>query len=165
MRADNRFSFPVFRFSSIALPPRAGRRGGFTLVEVMVALIIISVALVTLLTNHARSTKHYAQAKAMTVCSLLARAKLADLYAGELPEAGEQSGAFEGNENYSWTLTVKETDLEDLREATLEVALAPPEGAVEDGPTMPGISITAYLAKLAEEEEEEEEGGEGAPQG
>jgi general secretion pathway protein I len=130
---------------------------GFTLIEVMVALVIMAVALTTLLATHVMSTRDYAEAKAMTISSLLAEQKLAELQAAEEPpEPGEQSGIFEDNENYRWVLTVNETSLEELRELILEVSLLPPEGD-EEPPRLGGVTVVTYLAKCAEEKEEEEE--------
>jgi len=115
----------------------SGHDPGFTLIEVMVAMVIIAIAMVTLLSTHAISTKNYADAKTMLVCTLLAQQKLAELQMGEFPEAGEQSGGFEDNENYQWKLTVRETDLEELREVTVDVFPAPQEGS-EEAPALQG---------------------------
>ncbi|MCX6338405.1 MAG: type II secretion system minor pseudopilin GspI [Candidatus Aureabacteria bacterium] len=135
--------------------PRCGTHRGFTLVEVMVALVIISIGMVTLLSTHVISTRTYAEAKATTVCSLLAQQKLAELQAGELPPPGETSGGFEDNEHYQWTLSVRETELEALREVTLEVSLRPPE-EIEETEGMPKVTVTTSLADLGKPEEEEE---------
>jgi general secretion pathway protein I len=128
---------------------------GFTLVEVMVALVIISIGMVTLLSTHVFSTRTYAEAKAMTVCSLLAQEKLAELQAGELPPEGQTRGGFEDNKNYQWTLSVKATELEALREVTLEVSLSPPK-EFEETKGMPGVTMTTSLADLGKPGEEEE---------
>ena len=130
-------------------------REGFTLIEVMVALVIISVAMVTLLSTHAISARNYAEAKAIAVCSMLAQQKLAELQAGELPAAGETSGGFDDNEHYRWALSVKETALEPLREVTLEVFLAPAEG-LEETEGFVKVTVTTSLADLGNPEEEEE---------
>jgi general secretion pathway protein I len=128
---------------------------GFTLVEVMVALVIISIAMVTLLSTHAISARTYAEAKALAACSMLAQQKLAELEAGELPPAGETSGGFEDNENYQWTLSIRETELEALREVTLEVSLIPAKG-LEKTEGVPHVIVTTSLADLGKPEEGEE---------
>ncbi len=127
---------------------------GFTLVEVMVALVIISIAIVTLLATHAGSTRSYAEAKATIIGSLLAQQKLAELRTAEYPEPFEDSGTFEGNDSYQWTLSVKETDIEELREVILEVSLASNED-IEEAPTLGSVKVLTYLADMEEEEEEE----------
>ncbi|MDD5557850.1 MAG: prepilin-type N-terminal cleavage/methylation domain-containing protein [bacterium] len=133
-----------------------GARGaGFTLVEVMVALVIVSVGLVTLLCTQARSTMGYAEARAMTVSDLLARRKLAELQAGPLPAPGETAGLCEENEQYAWALSVRKTALDYLREVVLEVGLAPAEGA-EDAPRLGGVRVATLLVECATEEEEED---------
>ncbi len=128
---------------------------GFTLIEVMVALVIISISMVTLLSTNAISARTYAQAKALAVCSLLAQQKLAELQVGELPPAGETRGGFPDNEHYRWTLSVTETELETLREVTLEVALAP-QKELEDTEGVPRVIVTTSLADLGKPEEEGE---------
>jgi general secretion pathway protein I len=140
---------------------RFSHRFGFTLIEVMVALVIISVAMVTLLSTHAISTRSYAKAKATAVCSLLAQRKLAELQSGELPPAGETRGGFEDNKNYQWVLSVQETALDSLREVTLEVSLAS-AGDIEDEDAADVTRVTvitslAYLGNPEEGEEGEEE--------
>ena len=129
---------------------------GFTLVEVMVALVIISVSIVTLLATHVESTRSYAEAKASTICGLLAQQKLAELQIGGFPEPGETSGVFENYDSYRWKLSIEETDMEELREITLEVSLTPPEGS-DEPPALGGVTVVTYLVKLEAEEEEEEE--------
>lgn len=134
---------------------------GFTLVEVMVALVIISIAMVTLLATHTASTRSYADAKAMIVCSMLAGQKLAELQAGDYPEAGDTSGACEGNEQYQWRVSVRETDLEELREVVVEVGRAPQEDAgVDEESALRGVQVETCIAELATEGEEEEDAAE-----
>lgn len=153
-RGDERMTTRTIRCFSSGRPLCCIHHG-FTLVEVMVALVIISIGMVTLLSTHVISTRTYAEAKATTVCSLLAQQKLAELQAGELPPPGETSGGFEDNEHYQWTLSVRETELEALREVTLEVSLRPPE-ELEETEGMPKVTVTTSLADLGKPEEEEE---------
>lgn len=133
---------------------------GFTLVEVMVAMVIISVAMVALLVTHAASTRSYAVAKATTVSTLLAQQKVAEILSGEFPEPGEDEGTFSDNEHYAYLVTVRETSSEQLREVTIQVALVPPDGG-GDAPAIGGVSVTTCVVDPGEEEEEETEGKEG----
>jgi Tfp pilus assembly protein PilV len=123
----------------------------------MVALVIISVAMVTLLSTHVISTRSYAEAKATAVCSWLARQKLAELQSGGLPPAGDTSGGFGDNSNYKWALSVRETALDALREVTLVVSLAS-AGDLEDeeGRGVTRVIVTTSLADLGNPEEGEE---------
>jgi len=130
--------------------------GGFTLVEVMVALVVIGVAIVTLLSTHLFSTRSYAEARVTTISSMLAERKIAELAEGDLPEPGETSGVFEDNENYGWLLTVSETDLDWLREIVLEVSLAAANGA-EETPRLGGVRVVTFTVDPGKKEEEEGE--------
>lgn len=129
-------------------------RHGFTLIEVMVAMVLISVSMVALLVTQAASTRSYAVAKATTVSTLLAQQKVAELLSGDFPEPGEDSGTFGDNEKYGYLVTVRETASEQLREVTVQVALIPPEGG--DAPAIGGVTVTTYVADPGEEEEETE---------
>lgn len=137
---------------------------GFTLVEVMVAMVILSVAMVALLVTHAASTRSYAVAKATTVSTLLAQQKVAEILTGEFPEPGEEEGTFADNDRYGYLVTVRETPIEELREVTVQVALIPPEGGGE-ATAIGGVTVTTGVADPGREDEEtEEEGGGGTAQ-
>ncbi len=141
-----------------AAPGRGGRggRGGFTLAEVMVAMVIISVAMVALLVTHAASTRSYAAAKATTVSALLARQKVAEILTGEFPEPGEEEGTFPENERYGYLVSIRETPIEELREVTVQVALIPP-GWGGEAPAIGAVAVTTSVADPGREEEEEGE--------
>jgi len=130
---------------------------GFTLVEVMVAMVIISIAMVTLLATQVASTRSYAEAKATTVSTLLAQQKIAEILSGEFPEPGEDEGVFGDNEHYGYLVTVRETSSEQLREVTVQVGLIPPDGG-GDAPAIGGVTVTTYVVDPGKEEEESEGG-------
>lgn len=134
--------------------PRDGR-GGFTLVEVMVALVIMSIAMVTLLSTNVSSTRNYAESKVATICGMLAQRKIAEIQAAGFPETGEEGGAFEGNDNFRYMLSVTETDLEEMRQVTVDVSVA--REGFEDEPGLPGVTMVTYVARLETPEEEDEE--------
>lgn len=138
----------------------ARRTGGFTLVEVMVATVIVAIAMGALLATQAASTRTYAEAKATTVSTLLARQKLAEILSGEFPP-GEEEGTFGDLEGYGYLVTVRETALEGLREVTVQVALIP-AGGDGDAPAIGGVTVTSCVADPGEEEIEEEELAEAA---
>jgi prepilin-type N-terminal cleavage/methylation domain-containing protein len=58
---------------------RRERRGGFTLLEVMIAMAILSVALVALAGINSGAMNMHAYSKRLTVATFLARSKMADL--------------------------------------------------------------------------------------
>lgn len=139
----------------------ARRTGGFTLVEVMVATVIVAIAMGALLATQAASTRTYAEAKATTVSTLLARQKLAEILSGEFPPPGEEEGTFGDLEGYGYLVTVRETALVGLREVTVQVALIP-AGGDGDAPAIGGVTVTSCVADPGEEEIEEEELAEAA---
>ncbi len=98
--------------------PRAAREGGFTLLEIMVAIAILSMTLVVLLsiiTNNIRATNH---AKMTTAATLLARTKMIDiedqiLDNGFSDTTETASGTFkeQGYPQFDWETTIERIDL------------------------------------------------------
>jgi type II secretion system protein I len=72
---------------------RPGARG-FTLLEVLVAVAVLGVAVVTLLGLQARNVKIAAQTRDLTIASLLASSLAATAKAGTFPEEGTIDGTF-----------------------------------------------------------------------
>ena len=69
--------------------PRAPTRAaGFTLLEVLVAVAIVALALVTFMGLHLRSLDATIRAQDLTTAVLLAQGKMATM--GEFPETGEE---------------------------------------------------------------------------
>ena len=104
---------------------RAAPRG-FTLLEIMVALAIISVALVSLLALGNRSITTHARLQQMTQATLLAQQKLAtaevDARLGRLEQI-RQEGVFpEPYAAYRWRLEFADTPLPSIRTITVTVA-------------------------------------------
>lgn len=91
---------------------------GFTLVEVMVSLGIITMVFVLLLglrNNDIRINEH---ARNITAASLLARERMA--FIDGFPDAGIKSGEFEGGV-FSWEEEVSYTILDGVREVRVSV--------------------------------------------
>lgn len=88
--------------------------GGFTLLEIVVAVAIVAVVLVALIGLQLRSLDATIRAQDLTTAVLLAQGKLASL--GTFPEPGEDKGTFEGPEldRFHWTTTVVEHKFEAL---------------------------------------------------
>ncbi|MGE3536293.1 MAG: prepilin-type N-terminal cleavage/methylation domain-containing protein [Candidatus Tectimicrobiota bacterium] len=91
-----------------------GRPGsaGFTLLEVLVAVAIVAVALVTFMGLHLRSLDATIRAQDLTMGVLLAQGRLASL--PEFPDPGEEQGTFEGPEleRFQWATAVTEQILD-----------------------------------------------------
>lgn len=85
---------------------------GFTLLEVLVAVAIVAIALVTFMGLHLRSLDATIRAQDLTTAVLLAQAKMASM--GEFPEPGEEQGKFEGPElaRFQWSTAVTEHTLD-----------------------------------------------------
>jgi general secretion pathway protein I len=111
---------------------RARRRSaaGFTLLEIMVAVAILSSTLVVLLqivTNNVRATNH---AKLTTAATFLARTKMSDvedyiLYEGFIDQNESKKGTFkdEGYEQFSWDTLIERIELPtDLTSKTQDMA-------------------------------------------
>jgi len=87
---------------------------GFTLLEVLVAVAIVAIALVTFMGLHLRSLDATIRAQDLTTAVLLAQAKMATM--GEFPDTGEEQGKFEGPEleRFQWSTAVTEHTLDAL---------------------------------------------------
>ena len=95
------------------------RSRGFTLVEVVIALAILSVSLGVLLTSQAASLNNAARSRDLTIATLLARSKMIDLERqlfdeGFVDGEQEESGDFrdEGHEKITWAATISELDMD-----------------------------------------------------
>src|SRR5688572_8452658 len=82
--------------------------GGFTLLEVMVAVAVVAIALVGLLRLHLVSLDNTLRSQDLTTAVLLAQGKMAMM--GAFPDAGEEQGKFEGPEleRFRWFTKVTE---------------------------------------------------------
>jgi len=87
---------------------------GFTLLEVLVAVAIVAIALVTFMGLHLRSLEATIRAQDVTTAVLLAQGKMATM--GEFPDTGEEQGKFEGPdlERFQWATAVTEHTLDAL---------------------------------------------------
>jgi general secretion pathway protein I len=85
---------------------------GFTLLEVLVAVAIVAIALLTFMGLHLRSLDATIRAQDLTTAVLLAQAKMATM--GEFPDTGEEKGRFEGPEleRFQWSTAVTEHTLD-----------------------------------------------------
>ncbi|MBI2501260.1 MAG: prepilin-type N-terminal cleavage/methylation domain-containing protein [Deltaproteobacteria bacterium] len=97
------------------------RNKGFTLIEVMVAVAILSVSLMALMNLQSRSILASARAQRISVATLLARQKMAlilleiekGIPKGDFPDEKEEEGIFEEEDfqDYYWKLVIKTVEL------------------------------------------------------
>ena len=109
-----------------AAPARLRRSAGFTLLEVLVALVVLAFAIVGLLGLHARNIKLIAGDQNLTRATLLAREMVSQvqfnvLRSGSLQDLGDSSGTLEGYPGYRYEIQVVSTGLDEVREVVVRI--------------------------------------------
>jgi len=119
-------------------PMGARRAGGFTLIEVMVALAILSVSLVVLLGLRNRDVQLRAYARDLTRATLLAREMAATVDADGTPEMGYVEGDFGPDQpGFSWQRQVSPFMSEFIGDRVREVRVSVIWGAPDDPQAAP----------------------------
>jgi general secretion pathway protein I len=124
-------------------------QGGFSLLEVMVALAILAMALVVLVgiaTDNVRNTQH---AKMVTIATFLARAKMSEIEDLVLEEGftendSEEEGDFadEGWPEIHWKTLIEKIELPaDIAQQTQEAA----QGQVEENSDNPLAAMAGFM--------------------
>ncbi len=109
------------RYFRVKQYPASGTEG-FTLLEVMVALLIIATSFVVLLHTRNQSIITADYAKQATVAALLASEKMSEVEQGEFPDTGEESSTFgDDYPEYRWRTSVSDTAYENIREVRVEI--------------------------------------------
>lgn len=101
---------------------RSGRKG-FTLLEVMVAVAILALVLVTLLGLNNRSMQDVLLAEHMTTATLLAKRLMVETLSARTLAPQEEEGDFEEEEfkDYTWKKAVSPTPIQQLMEVRVAV--------------------------------------------
>jgi general secretion pathway protein I len=96
---------------------------GNTLLEVMVAVAIAAIALVSLITLVIASLDMEDQARRMTSATLIADGKLKEIERTGFPELSRVEGLVDENDptGFSYRTVVTETPIEDVREVEVEI--------------------------------------------
>ena len=110
---------------------------GFTLLEVMIAVAVLAIALVSLLGSQSQTISVATDARFNTIAALLAQEKMAEIRLQDFEQVESESGIFEeGFSDFSWSTEVVQV-LEDdiaipdtdgmLKQVVLTIALAEDE--------------------------------------
>ena len=119
---------------------RYPKTSGFTLLEVMIALAILALVGVAFLRAQASSVHLVDESAQISLATLLAREKMAELESVGFPELGKSSGR--GDETfpqYSWEQIVSDTETPALRKALVRVLWM-------EGTTKRTLELVAYFA-------------------
>ena len=102
------------------------RKTGFTLIEVMVALVIVSLALAGIAASMGQMIDTANTMRDRTFASWIAQNRITEMrLAGALPEVGESSDDVDyANMTWTWTATVSETGVENLMKVDVGVSYA-----------------------------------------
>lgn len=92
-------------------------QGGFTILEVTLALAVLAVALTALSTLQVRNLSLTAEDKTLTEATLAARDLLARIQAGQIPLENGEGEMGEDHLGWQWTLRVKEFGFSGLLKA------------------------------------------------
>lgn len=134
------------------------RAAGFTLIEVMVALAIVSISLAAVAAAVSQMVDAANAMQQRTYASWIAQNKIAEMrLANVIPDVSETSGEqlYAGQE-WAWTATVSETGVENLYRVDVEVSLAGAQYAIRTvsgfigEPVMPGLANSAWSITLPE---------------
>lgn len=95
---------------------------GFTLLEVMIAMTILAIALVTVFQSQSQSISMESQARFSTTAALLAQGKMAELEAAQARDLMSGRGDFGENfPDYTWEVDVRASEINDLKKIDLVV--------------------------------------------
>jgi general secretion pathway protein I len=105
---------------------RVHRERGFTLLEVIVALGIVSLVIIAIFEQMALTTRTATALREAALASWVGQNQIAEFRLGEtFPEVSEFNGEVEyANTRWRWQAVVSETGVEDLRRVDVDVALA-----------------------------------------
>ncbi len=95
---------------------------GFTLMEVMIAMAILAIALVTIFQSQSQSISMTGNSRFLTTASLLAQGKMAEIEMMNMGNVKTDSGDFgDGFPDYTWRVEVKDTEFEMVKKIELTV--------------------------------------------
>lgn len=123
---------------------RSGRGNGFTLLEVLVAVAVISTALVSLLALHGRNIRIVADDQRMNQATFLAQGLMArTLVADPFPDPTRSSGDFASDPTVHWTVEILRGPIRDLEDELREIRVH----VFWDGGDAAGIDLVTLVRR------------------
>jgi type II secretion system protein I len=102
--------------------PRCSRQSGFTLLELMVALVILALGIVGLMRAVSQGMAATAQIRDVTTATTLGQMKMEELASNVVDLPAESNGDFgDAAPEFSWRAVAEETDIEGLIKITIVV--------------------------------------------
>lgn len=136
----------IFKLHVLPFP---GNARAFTLLEVMIAVSIIAVALVTLLGSQSRSLSHAAEAQFNIVAPMLASLKLAEVERGVVAMENDDGDFGPDFPGYSWKMAVQVAAFENHQDlAAMKRPLQRVELTVRWSTTPYSYALTYYGQRL-----------------
>ncbi len=129
------------------------RARGFTLLEVLIALVVLALSLGAVIQAAGDFTVNQAYLRDRTLAEWVARNQLAKLLLeGEWPSLGQKKGEAEmplgdrdkGGRNWRWVVQVVQTPEEDLRRLDIEVFPLSGDGRSDDEPM---ATLSGFIGK------------------
>lgn len=97
-------------------------KGGFTLLEVMIAMAILSISLLVVFQSQSQSVSMMAASRATTMLTMLAQSKMAELETANISALESGSGDFGSDyPDYTWASKVTSEDVQLLKKIVLTV--------------------------------------------
>jgi len=97
------------------------RQSGFTLLEVMIAAVVLGVAMLTLMLSLTASLEQVESIRNYNTARGLLSMKLAEIEQNTELEEMMEDGEFENHPGFTWEYEVTETELNDLYEVVVTV--------------------------------------------
>ena len=121
------------------------KQQGFTLLEVLVAMVILSISLLAAIKVASEVTNSAIYLQDKTIAQWVAMNKVAEMrLAKELPKAGRSNGEEDmAGRSWRWDILVKNTAYPTLRE--VEVGVKPASDDSDEAPTVVVISLLGEL--------------------
>jgi general secretion pathway protein I len=125
---------------------RKSSAGGFTLLEVMVALFVVAIALAALVAAVGKQSQIAERVRAKTYADMVAANVLAEVKLREKwPEPGTRSGAETiAGQSFRWRAQVQSTQAEQLRRIDVQVSRSVSASAQQE----PLVTRTAFIGRL-----------------